>query len=169
MLIPRLEMVSACMHIICRPNEGFDCDIPIYTLDARSEEDTSAALMFANKYNIEVSIKTTGHSYQGSSTSRDSLLIWMQKYPKDGKSTKDFADSCGETYDVVGINGGETWNDVLEAARVITIWSRELHGASNEEKLEYSKCSIFQTHYLVFIFRYHKNRTVSAAGGWLME
>jgi hypothetical protein len=92
----------------------------------------------------------------------------MQKYPKDGEITKDFADSCGDTYDVVGINGGETWNDVFEAARVITIWSRELHGASNEEKLEYSKCSIFQTHYLVFIFRYHRNRTVSAAGGWLM-
>jgi hypothetical protein len=63
MLFPRLEMVSACMHIICRPNEGFDYDIPIYTLDARSEEDTSAALMFANKHNVEVSIKTTGHSY----------------------------------------------------------------------------------------------------------
>jgi hypothetical protein len=107
----------ACAYEFCRPMEGYDYDIPIYSLVAQSEEDISAALKFAAQYDIEVSIKTTGHSYQGSSTARDSLLIWMQNYPKDGEITQDFADSCGDTYDVVGINGGETWNDVLEAVK----------------------------------------------------
>jgi hypothetical protein len=41
----------------------------------------------------------------------------MQNCPKDGEITGDFTNSCEDTYDVIGIDGGETWNYVLEAVK----------------------------------------------------
>lgn len=93
---------------------------------------------FASEFDIEVTVKTTGHSYPGSSTAADSMLIWMANYPKDGTITTSYADSCGTTTDaVVGIGGGETWNDVIEAV------NDQYHVVTGG------------------------GRTVSAAGGWL--
>jgi hypothetical protein len=129
----------ACEYEFCRDGEGFQQNIPQFVAEVKTAQDIQAALAFAQTYDIQVSVKTTGHSYHGASTARNSLLIWMQNYPKDGAITTDFVDSCGTSYDaVVGINGGETWNDVLEAVK------GDYHIVTGG------------------------GRTVSAAGGWLM-
>jgi hypothetical protein len=129
----------ACEYEFCRDGEGFESNLPRYVAEVKTADDIQVALAFAQQHDIQVSVKTTGHSYHGASTARDSLLIWMQNYPKDGTITTDFQDSCGTTYDaVVGINGGETWNDVLEAVK------GDYHVVTGG------------------------GRTVSAAGGWLM-
>lgn len=73
-----------CSHQFCNPLQ-FGFNLPLYTLDARSESDISTALQFASANNIKVSVKTTGYSLQGSSTSRDSLMIWMRNFPKDNQ------------------------------------------------------------------------------------
>mmetsp|Transcript_18542 Transcript_18542/g.21403 ORF Transcript_18542/g.21403 Transcript_18542/m.21403 type:complete len:684 (-) Transcript_18542:29-2080(-) len=126
-----------CSHEFCHPDE-FDYDLPSYTVDVRTEDDIARSLSFAIDNDIPVSVKTTGHSYTGSSTQRDSLMIWMHNYPKDGHITTDFEDSCGNVHDVVGISGGETIDDVLEAVK------DDYHIVTGG------------------------GRTVGAAGGWLM-
>mmetsp|Transcript_28127 Transcript_28127/g.34743 ORF Transcript_28127/g.34743 Transcript_28127/m.34743 type:complete len:179 (-) Transcript_28127:289-825(-) len=78
-----------CSHEFCHPDE-FDYDLPSYTVDVRTEDDIARSLSFAIDNDIPVSVKTTGHSYTGSSTQRDSLMIWMHNYPKDGHITTDF-------------------------------------------------------------------------------
>ena len=128
----------ACFAEFCRPELGYSYNTPQYVVEAKTPEDISKAILFAKSYEIQVSVKTTGHSYQGASTSRNSLLIWMQNYPKDNNITVNFTDSCGTEYDqVIGINGGTVWNDVIEAVG---------------RKYQYAAGS---------------GRTVSAAGGWL--
>ncbi|CAJ1939514.1 unnamed protein product [Cylindrotheca closterium] len=127
----------ACKREFCRPEFGMD--LPAYIVEAKQASDIQAALSFSKTHDIQVTVKTTGHSYHGASTAKDSLLIWMQNFEKNGTIYDNYT-SCdgGTTYHaVVAVNGGETWNDVIEAVgpnyHVVT------GGA----------------------------RTVSAAGGWL--
>jgi hypothetical protein len=102
----------ACEHLFCCLK--FPQDLPAYLLEAKAEGDVQAALAFARAYEIPLTVKTTGHSYHDSSTAKDSLLIWMQNYAKDDTITDNY-EACGETYHaVIGVNGGETWNDVIE-------------------------------------------------------
>jgi len=113
-------------------------NLPAATVDVRTPQDIAAALEFAATHKIAVTVKTSGHSYAGSSTGRDSLLIWMHHYPKDGTVTKNYQNSCGDTFDaVLGIGGGENFDDVLEAVQ-------------GDYHIVTGYC-----------------RTVSAAGGWL--
>ena len=127
-----------CSHEFCSP-KSFGYDLPSYVADVRTEEDISTVLTFASTHSLEVSVKTTGHSYQGSSTKKSSLMVWMHFYPKDGTVQTEYVDSCGVARGpVLGIGGGETWDDVLEAVK------DEYHIVTGG------------------------GRTVSAAGGWLM-
>lgn len=81
---------------------------------------------------------TLATDFVGASTGKDSLNIWMSHYPKDGSIKRLFSDSCGTVTDtVMGINGGELWNDVFESMK------RDHHVVSGD------------------------TRSVSAAGGWL--
>jgi FAD/FMN-containing dehydrogenase len=110
--------------------------LPAFVLKAKTAQDVVAGLQFAGGHDIPVSVKTTGHSFTGSSMSKDSLLIWMYHFEKDGQ-IRNVTDSCGGTYTTVGIGGGETWDDVIEAVK-------------DDYHVVTGSC-----------------RTVSAAGGWL--
>lgn len=126
-----------CARKFCKP-DLFGFDLPAAVLDVRTPEDIIAGLEFAASHKIAVSVKTTGHSYQGSSTAKDSLMIWMFYYPKDDTITKNYQNSCGTAFDaVLGIGGGEIFDDTLEA------FKGDYHAVTGS-------C-----------------RTVSAAGGWL--
>jgi hypothetical protein len=126
-----------CRFEFCAPDSG-NRNLPAYTVDVRTRGDIEAALEFANTFNMAVSIKTTGHSFQGSSTGKDSLNIWMRHYKKDGSIQKDYQDSCGKVWETtLGVGGGEVWDDVFEAV------GDDYHVVSGD------------------------TRSVSAAGGWL--
>jgi len=127
----------ACQHEFCR--EQYSQDLPAYILEAKEETDIQKALKFCREHNIQVTVKTTGHSYHGASTAKNSLLIWMANFKKDGSITDNY-ESCDGTFHhaIMSINGGETWNDVIEAV------GPEYHVVTGG------------------------GRTVSAAGGWLM-
>ena len=62
---------DVCHAEFCQ--EGADPDLPAHVLDPRSPQDIGAAFAFAEQHDIAVSVKTTGHSMQGSSTAKDSL------------------------------------------------------------------------------------------------
>jgi hypothetical protein len=112
----------SCAYEFCRPDVFADkemhYDLPEYVVEAKVTADVQAAMVFAAAHDIEVSIKMTGHSYQGSSTARNSLLIWMQHFEADGAITQDYVNSCGTVTDtaVIGVSGGMVWDDILVAA-----------------------------------------------------
>lgn len=49
-----------------------------YAVKARNTADVVAAVNFARDYNLRLAVKGTGHSYQGTSDARDSLLVWTR-------------------------------------------------------------------------------------------
>jgi hypothetical protein len=104
-----------CAYQFC-DTETHQMNEPAYILTATTVQDVQAGLAFANRYDIPVSIKTSGHSFHGGSTAKDSLLIWMHQFRKDDR-VRNVTDSCGNTYTAVGIGGGELWDDVLYAVK----------------------------------------------------
>ena len=126
-----------CRHEFCA-GKGVE-DIPAYSAEIKSVEDIQAALDFANRYDIAVTIKTTGHSYSGSSSGKDTLMLWMANFPKASRVLSTFNDSCGVvTENVLAVNGGETWESAYTAV------GSDFHLVGGG------------------------GLTVSAAGGWLM-
>jgi len=110
------QQTHSCLYEFCDPWNGYGFDLPAYIAEVKTVDDVIASLKFANEHDIQVSIKTTGHSFQGSNSAKDSLMIWMRHYEKDDEITKNYSDSCGNEVDVViGINGGELWDEVIEA------------------------------------------------------
>jgi len=88
-------------------------NIPSYSVEAKTVEDIQEAIKFANTHNLEVTVKTSGHSYSGSSMGKNSLLIWMYNFIKYTEIKENFTDSCGNLYPhTIKVGGGETWNDV---------------------------------------------------------
>ncbi len=87
-----------CAYQYCHPDSKRDnFDLPSLTIDVRIENDVAEVLKFVSENNLlvnssleSVSVKTTGHSYQGSSTAKDSLLIWMHHFEKDGNITANY-------------------------------------------------------------------------------
>lgn len=53
-----------------------------YAVSIHNESDIITSLEFAQKYNIKVVIKNTGHEYLGRSTAPDSLMIWTHPLQK---------------------------------------------------------------------------------------
>jgi hypothetical protein len=51
----------------------------VYAVAARTSGDVAAAVNFARENNLRLVVKGGGHSYQGTSSAPDSLLIWTRK------------------------------------------------------------------------------------------
>ena len=135
-----------CKSKFCQSDQ--ESNLPAYTVLVEDVADIQLALEFANKHDIAVSIKTSGHSYSGSSTQKDSLMIWMSHFmtPNDDESfykagvnvTSLNLCNINDDIDILKIGGGEVWGDVYaRAAR----FGNDLIGGGG--------------------------LTVSAAGGWL--
>lgn len=113
----------ACQYDFC--DEQFGYDLPSYTVEAKTESDIVSVFAFADDHDDipSVSVKTTGHSYQGSSTQKGSLMIWLQNYEKDLSIKKNYTNSCSPdddkklTHDVISIKAGAVWDDVIEAVK----------------------------------------------------
>ncbi len=54
----------------------------VYAVAAKSTDDVVAAVNFARENNLRLVVKGGGHSYQGTSNSADSLLIWTRAMNK---------------------------------------------------------------------------------------
>jgi FAD/FMN-containing dehydrogenase len=50
----------------------------VYAIRARNAADIAAGVNFARTHNLRLVVKSTGHSYLGTSNSADSLLIWTR-------------------------------------------------------------------------------------------
>ena len=50
-----------------------------YAVAARDAQDVAAAVSFAREHNLRLVVKGGGHSYQGTSSAPDSLLVWTRR------------------------------------------------------------------------------------------
>mmetsp|Transcript_27700 Transcript_27700/g.41042 ORF Transcript_27700/g.41042 Transcript_27700/m.41042 type:complete len:435 (+) Transcript_27700:234-1538(+) len=99
-------------------------NLPAYVLEAKAEEDIVKGMQFANKYKIQVTVKSSGHSLMGASTAKDSLLIWLAKYPVDNTIQTMYQDSCKDPDEgpdviihdaVIGVAAGQNFKSIAEA------------------------------------------------------
>jgi hypothetical protein len=71
--------------------QGFNCDecpakyardtcslgnLPTYVVDAHSTQDVAAGVRFANRFNLRLVVKNTGHDFMGRNMGFGSLSIW---------------------------------------------------------------------------------------------
>ena len=136
-----------CNREFCDSDKEYN--LPAYSILVETVEDIQSVLMFSNEHDISVSIKTSGHSYSGSSTQKDSIMIWMAHFrkPKDNETFYQSGDGgnvtdlglCEEiSKDILKIGGGEVWGEVYSRAAK---FGKDMIGGGG--------------------------LTVSAAGGWL--
>ena len=87
--------------------------LPAYAVVAHSVADVIAAVKFCDKHNIRISVKTSGHDYNGRSTASDSLLIFMHDW-KGIEWHQSFDTGCPGTVrgPAVNVNGGVAWGDL---------------------------------------------------------
>lgn len=162
-------------------------NLPHIVVHPKHVGDISETLKFANKYNIGISVKSTGHSYTGSSTKKDTILLNLRKLKSYSGQVMNgslveclltiepleegaFADACKLAIArnkpaVIRVGGGEVWNDVLYA--VLAEWNcGGLEGFDWKNPM-----GIFHYCPNPNKNKYHvisgASATVGAAGGWL--
>jgi hypothetical protein len=90
----------------------------VYAVAARNTNDVVAAVNFARRNCLRLVVKGGGHSYQGTSNSPDSLLVWTRKM-NDITLREDFvAEGCeGQALPVraVTLGAGALWAHVYDA------------------------------------------------------
>ncbi|HEX5152465.1 MAG TPA: FAD-binding oxidoreductase [Parafilimonas sp.] len=88
----------------------------VYAVAAKNAGDVAAAVNFARENNLRVVIKGGGHSYQGTSCSADSLLIWTRAMNKISLLDDFVAQGCKEEpQPAVSVEAGCIWMQVYNA------------------------------------------------------
>jgi FAD/FMN-containing dehydrogenase len=84
----------------------------VYAVAATSTADVVAAVNFARVHNLRLVVKGGGHSYQGTSNSADSLLVWTRAMNRIAVHDSFVADGCSATQaaqPAVTIEAGAMW------------------------------------------------------------
>lgn len=91
-----------------------------YVVRAGSADDVVAAIQFAKKHGIPISVRGGGHSYHGTSNKAGSLLVWTRAM--DGIQVHDTFSPTGapqsETAPAVSVQAGAIWAQVYEQVAV---------------------------------------------------
>lgn len=90
-------------------------NVPPYAVAVQEVSDITLALSFANRFNIRVVVKTSGHEFQGRSTAAGALLIWMHKYKNISINENYTACSGTPSVPAVIVTGGVAWGEVYAA------------------------------------------------------
>lgn len=89
-----------------------------YAVAAKTTGDVVAAVNFARKHNLRLVIKGGGHSYQGTSSSPDSLLVWTRHMNDVTLHNGFVAQGCPATtaaQPAVTLGAGAMWIDAYHA------------------------------------------------------
>src|SRR5699024_10395902 len=100
-----------------------------YAIEAENTSDVVKGVNFARKHNLRLVIKGGAHSYQGRSSSEDSLLIWTRKM-NNIKLHDDFIPQGNngnvKSQSAVSVDAGAIWMDVYN--KVTTEGGRYVQG-----------------------------------------
>ncbi|GEO12205.1 FAD-dependent oxidoreductase [Segetibacter aerophilus] len=92
--------------------DAWQSEPSVYAVAAKSTSDVVAAVNFARTHNLRLVVKGGGHSYQGTSNSADSLLIWTRGMNKIELHDSFVADGCAAAQTpkpAVTIESGALW------------------------------------------------------------
>src|ERR1700742_1724571 len=90
----------------------------VYAVAAKTTEDVVAAVNFARVNNLRLVVKGGGHSFQGTSSAADSLLIWTRAMNKIVLHDAFVGQGCDKSQDpqpAVTIGAGAMWIDAYRA------------------------------------------------------
>ncbi|MGC1407955.1 MAG: FAD-binding oxidoreductase [Acetobacteraceae bacterium] len=90
----------------------------VYAVAARSTEDVVAAVNFARENRLRLVVKGGGHSYQGTSDSADSLLLWTRAMNSIALHDAFVAEGCQgkqAPQPAVTVGAGCVWMNVYDA------------------------------------------------------
>jgi hypothetical protein len=90
----------------------------VYAVAARSAGDVAAAVNFAREHNLRLVVKGGGHSYQGTSNSADSLLVWTRRMNGIALHDAFVAQGCAAQavpVRAVSIGAGAIWAQAYDA------------------------------------------------------
>lgn len=90
----------------------------VYAVAARTTEHVVAAVNFARQDNLRLVVKGGGHSYQGTSNARDSLLVWTRKMNRITVHDSFVASGCdgrAKPMRAVTVEAGALWAHVYDA------------------------------------------------------
>jgi FAD/FMN-containing dehydrogenase len=100
-----------------------------YAIAARNSADVVAAVNFAREHHLRLVVKGGGHSYQGTSSAPDSLLVWT-RHMNDVSLQENFvAQGCAGKHapqPAVSVGAGAMWSDAYHA--VTTVGGRYVQG-----------------------------------------
>ena len=109
---------------------GFTAQPSAYAVLAESSADVAAAVNFAREHNVRLVVKGGGHSYLGTSSAPDSLLIWtrpsMQAIELHDSFVPQGAAGRVEPEHAVSVGAGAIWIDAYNA--VTTLAGRYVQG-----------------------------------------
>jgi len=105
---PALTQSSGWLH-------AWRSEASVYAVTAKSTDDVVAAVNFARSNNLRLVVKGGGHSYQGTSNSADSLLIWMRAMNKIVIHESFVAQGCKTIQPAVTIEAGAMWLQAYDA------------------------------------------------------
>jgi len=100
-----------------------------YAVKAAGTADVVAAVNFARERNLRLAVKGTGHSYQGTSSAPDSLLVWtraMNKVTLHEAFVPRGCDSKADPVPAVTAEAGAMWIDLYHA--VTSVAGRYVQG-----------------------------------------
>ena len=82
-------------------------------MNASKAEYVATAVAWATQKNIPLSVKSTGHDFQGRSVSNDSLNIWVH-YMKDVTYMESWTSTCAESEPQKAMQslGGDQWTEI---------------------------------------------------------
>jgi FAD/FMN-containing dehydrogenase len=89
-----------------------------YAVIVRTTQDVVAAVNFARENKLRLVVKGGGHSYQGTSNSADSLLIWTRKLDTVTLHDAFIPTGCAgrdESQQAVTVESGAIWGQVYDA------------------------------------------------------
>ncbi len=92
-----------------------------YAVAARTTADVVAAVNFARLHHLRIVVKGGGHSYQGTSNSADSLLVWTRHMHAITMHESFVAEGCGgkaAAQPAVTIEAGAMWLQAYDAVTV---------------------------------------------------
>ncbi|KAH7325285.1 hypothetical protein B0J17DRAFT_681764 [Rhizoctonia solani] len=97
-------------------DQGF---VPHYSVDAQNGSHVSEAVKFADRYNLSLVVKNTGHDFLGRSSAEGSFGIWTHNLKRINFTDSFLAAGClrNETEEsAVTVGAAEQWLDVYKAA-----------------------------------------------------
>ncbi len=89
----------------------------VYAVAAEQTNDVAAAVRFARANKLRLAVKGGGHSYQGTSSAADSLLVWTRHMNSIAVHDAFVPDGCtaAEAKPAVSVGAGAVWAQVYDA------------------------------------------------------